>query len=233
MRKPAIILTVLLAVGLAYAAIRGVSAATSGTTYGLSVVSVSTPGQAAYAVYWATGKGQVTLERQADGGAFQPVVTTSQASYLDTGLSLASHYTYRIGSETASDATGAGGTPSISGITVKAGTTTKDSASLIVYFKTEQLAKSQVFYGETRSYGQETSLDSYLNQSHTILIEHLKPSTTYHLKLHAVSDSGVQSDSDDQTFTTATPTGDLSVTQVILQALQNAFSALGQALQFK
>lgn len=191
----------------------------------LTVVNISTPDKPGYSIFWPKGKGSVSLERSSDGKTFSTVATTDQSFYLDFSVVKDTAYTYRIASESATTSGEKVGQPSISDVQVTNGLVTKDEASLIVSFKTDTLAKVNLIYGETESYGSKTDQVDALNSSHIILLEKLKPATTYHLKIQAVDKTGKNpAESEDVVTTTGQPVQDLSVLQIIIDALNKAFS---------
>lgn len=63
-------------------------------------------------------------------------------------------------------------------------------------------ATSQVEYGTTSSYGQETPLDSTLVTSHSVVLNNLQPATAYHYRVKSQDASGNLSASADFTFST-------------------------------
>ncbi len=191
----------------------------------LSVVNISTPDKAGYAIYWPSGQGNVNLERSEAGGSWINAVATDKNFYVDYDVKVKTEYSYRVGNLVATSSNESDGKSIISGITVESGAVSKSEASVIITFKTDKLAKSQIFYGETIVYDQKSELSNALNQTHTILVEKLKPSSNYHFKIktHDKSDLST-SESDDQTFTTPKPPTDLSILEVIVRALSSAFS---------
>ena len=199
----------------------------------LSISNISTATTPGYVVYWTKGAGNVTLKRSEAGGASSTIATTTNNFYADTSVTANKNYTYSAtisGKELAINSNNdSGGKPTISNITIEAGATSKTESSLILSFSTDTLSKSQVFYGESLAYSNETTLDQSLNQSHTVLIEKLKPNTTYHLKIKAISkDDSASSESTDQTFTTSKPATDQTLMQVIINALVQAFAGFGK-----
>ena len=195
----------------------------------LSVVDISTPTQSGYAIYWPSGLGNVSLQRATDNGTFTTITQTDQHNYVDYDVKPNVSYTYKVGSFIASAASDSVGVPQISQIKVEPGAVSKTEASVIVSFATDKLAKSQLFYGETGAYGNQTDLDSSLNQSHTVLIEKLKSGTTYHIKIKVQDKTDKNySESDDQTFTTPAPPLDQSILEVIIRALTQAFSGFNK-----
>ena len=200
----------------------------------LTVSNISTKTEPGYALSWPSGKGTVDISRSSDGGAtFANIGTTDFNFYMDVTAAASITYVYKV-SNTVFSLTGASsldviGKPVISAINIGPGITGKEEASVIVSFKTEILSKAQVFYGESASYGSQTGQESNLNQSHTIVIEKLKPSTTYHLKITAVNkDSSDTAQSDDQIFATASPPQDQSIFQIIIDALTRAFAGFAK-----
>lgn len=203
----------------------------------LSVVNISTKDKPGYTIYWASNKGQATLERSQNGGGFTTLTTTTESFYVDYAVVSGTKYTYRVSypgntlTATSSDLI-TEGKAVISNIKITSGTASKTEASVVVTFKTDILAEDQIFYGQDLSYGQESEINTNLNQSHTILLEKLKPGTVYHVKVRSLDASGKNlTDSDDQTFTTPIAPPDTSLLQIIIAALTQAFSGFAKWLQ--
>lgn len=202
----------------------------------LSVVNISTPDKPGYAIYWPRDKGNAKLERAENDGAFTIIAETALNYYADFSVKKGSKYTYRVSCggiilvATSSDTQG--GKPEISSIKIDSGTATKAEASVIVEFKTDRLARSQVLYGMGTNYENQTQIGEDLNQSHTVLIEKLKPNTTYHFKIRATDKLGKEStESEDQTIVTPTAPPDQSLLEIIIRALTQAFSGFEKWLK--
>jgi hypothetical protein len=195
----------------------------------LSVVNISTSDTPGYTIYWPEGKGHATIERAEENGTFVKVAETDSNYYADYGVKKSVKYSYRV-SYTGNTLVGSasdilGGQPVLSAIKISAGTIGKAEASVIVTFRTDRSAKSYVLYGLSMNYDQQSKSNDNLNQSHTILIEKLKPNTTYHFNVKATDKNGENAtESGDQTFTTPAAPPDYSLLQIIIQALTNAFS---------
>ena len=87
------------------------------------------------------------------------------------------------------------------------------------------MSKSQIYYGENDAYTSQTEIDNSLNQSHTILLEKLKPNATYHFKIKILDINDENPvESADQLFTTPSAPDDTSILQIIIKALTDAFS---------
>ena len=194
----------------------------------ISVVNISSNGKDSYAIYWPKSLGQVTIERSNDGETFVLIGDTSANFYLDYPPQNNSSYTYRIGKLVAKASDQLSGKPSISQISINEGVITNSQASLIVNFKTDKLANAQIFYGEGSDYAEKTELNPALNQSHTVLIEKLRPNTTYHLKMVAKSNTGEAVESEDQIFTIGPAPKEDTIFNIIFEALSQAFSGFNQ-----
>lgn len=195
----------------------------------LSVVSIGTKDKPGYAVYWQKNKGSAKVERKEGSSEWSQIATTDLYYYTDYTVKKGLDYTYRVtaGSTvlTATAGEELSGKPTISNIKIEGGATGKSESSVIVTFKTDRLARAQVLYGESQSYTSQTPLDEALNQSHTVLIEKLKPNTTYHFKLRTTDKAGTDSsESDDQTATTPKSPTDQNILEIIVAALRNAFA---------
>ena len=71
-----------------------------------------------------------------------------------------------------------------------------------VSWTTDKPGTSQITYGTTNTYGSTTTPDQQLTTSHTATLAGLAPATTYHFKVLSQDDSGIETASQDQTFTT-------------------------------
>ena len=150
------------------------------------------------------------------------IATSVTNSYSDSGLSPSTTYIYRVA---AYDAAGnvSGQSSSASATTQAAADTTPPvisgiSVSSLTYnsatinWTTNESATSQVLYGLTTSYGSQTTEDSNLVTSHSVLLSNLSPSTPYHFRTVSKDAAGNTSAPNDSTFTTqATPTLNVSL----------------------
>ncbi len=84
------------------------------------------------------------------------------------------------------------------------------ASSATVSWTTDQAADSRVDYGTTISYGSSTS-DPALVTSHQITLGNLTPGTPYHYRVISTNASGLASASGDRTFSTSTPTTQISL----------------------
>ena len=200
----------------------------------LTVSNISTKEKPSFALSWPKNKGSVTVERSADGGkTYFALGQTDLNFYMDQDVLASTTYVYRVSNSSISLSSGSAvdavGKPKITAIKIGAGASSKTEAEAIVTFKTDILSTAQVYYGETIAYGFETTMEENLNQSHTIIIEKLKPATTYHLKIKTVNKGSTDSDeSEDQMFVTKSPAQDLSIFQVIVDALSRAFEGFAK-----
>ena len=200
----------------------------------LTVSNISTKDNPSFALSWPEDKGSVTVERSADGGkTYDLLGQTDLNFYMDSEVAASDTYIYRVSNSSISlsstSAVDAVGKPDISVIKIEAGATSKSEAEAIVTFKTDILSTARVYYGETLSYGLETEMEEGLNQTHTIIIDKLKPATAYHLKIETISKDGADSSkSEDQMFMTGNPARDLSIFQVIIDALSRAFEGFAK-----
>jgi len=74
--------------------------------------------------------------------------------------------------------------------------------SATVTWKTDEPATSQVEYGETESYGNQTDKDQTLRTNHSVTIQGLKLNTIYHFRVRSSDSCGHEALSIDQTFKT-------------------------------
>ena len=82
--------------------------------------------------------------------------------------------------------------------------TVVSDTSVVITWKTDELADSKVDYGKSTSYT-ETVSSSDLTIEHIINLSNLESSTTYHFQVVSADSSGNSSTSTDFTFTTQTP----------------------------
>jgi hypothetical protein len=74
--------------------------------------------------------------------------------------------------------------------------------SWMITWLTDEPSDSQVYYGLTSAYGNNTSLNSTLTVAHTETLSGLMPGTTYHYQVRSRDASGNLATSSDMTFTT-------------------------------
>ncbi|MDH7481598.1 MAG: family 10 glycosylhydrolase [Armatimonadota bacterium] len=103
----------------------------------------------------------------------------------------------RFYSATATDTT----PPTISNVSASPGVTTAT-----ITWTTNEPSTSQVEYGLTTSYGNQTPKDTNLVTSHSVLISGLSPTTLYHYRVKSADASNNEAVSSDYTFTTTAPT---------------------------
>ncbi len=151
----------------------------------------------------------------------------------DTKYSLVVKGTDSIGNQATSDVhtfTTATDTrpPAISNIKVEAvNPDSQDStAQVIVSWTTDELATSQVEFGEGSSgdYSQSTQVDRTLGLKHVVIVSNLKPSGVYHLR--AVSDDSSKNESQTNNIVTIAPQKSESALDIVLKGLQDIFSFL-------
>ena len=220
-----------LLIALLLLALAGVKPKESAMAAEKGVLSVSNVGDAekpAYVIYWNKSNGSVKVER-GEKDVYTTIADTTESYFVDYTALPGVEYTYRITRDgevlVINSRELSTGKPEINNIKFEAGATSKTEASVIVTFQTDKLSRSQVFYGEDTSYGSQSELKESLNQSHTILIEKLKPQTTYHLKVRAQDRFGKEvTESTDQTFTTANQPNQKTVLEIIIEALSRAFA---------
>ncbi|RJQ24533.1 hypothetical protein C4565_09515 [Candidatus Parcubacteria bacterium] len=94
------------------------------------------------------------------------------------------------------------------------------ATSATISWTTNELATSQVDYGETVAYGQQVTQMSLLT-NHQVLLASLKPSTTYHYKIISIDASGNLAVNADLSFTTNEADVGTSVTQSTLQNFED------------
>ncbi len=151
----------------------------------------------------------------------------------DTKYSLVVKGTDAIGNEATSEVhtfTTATDTrpPEISNIKIEAvNPDSQDStAQIVVSWTTDELATSQVLYGEGTggSFAQGTQIDRSLSLKHVVIISNLKPSSVYHLE--AVSEDGSKNETLSNNIVTITPQRSENALDIVLRGLQDIFSFL-------
>lgn len=138
-----------------------------------------------------------------------------------TGLASNTLYHYRVisananGSSTSGDFTfTTSGPPQISNVqAINVG-----SNAATITWTTDAPADSQVRYGLTSSYGQQTTVDPAMVTSHSVSLSGLTPSTTYHYQVVSANAYG-SAQSADFTFTTTAP-----VTEIVIDNLDPGWS---------
>jgi hypothetical protein len=183
-----------------------------------------------YSLYWDTTQSLAIIERSDNASNFSRIAETPLNYYVDFSVAKDKSYTYRVtvdGKLLSSNASLdlSVGKSVIGDIISEAGVASTNEASVVLKFKTDKLAKNQIFYGESLLYDMQTEVDNSLNQSHTILLEKLKPNTTYHFKVKTTdkNDENV-TESDDQLFTTPVAANETTILQIIIKALSEAFA---------
>ncbi|MFA6423509.1 MAG: Ig-like domain-containing protein [Patescibacteria group bacterium] len=101
-----------------------------------------------------------------------------------------------------------------------------NKTSAVVVWLTSLPSTTQVLYGSSNAYGQETEADKTLNQGHTVLLQGLNPATTYHIQAKSIDIYGRESKSEDLSFTsTIIPKKD-NVVDLIIKTLQQFFNSI-------
>lgn len=122
--------------------------------------------------------------------------------------------------------------PKIYDIAIEAsniGVNGQQKSQVIVSWKTDELANSQVEYGEGiggTDYTNKTSLDTTSTNSHLVIISNLDQGKPYHMRILSADQAGNLSTSYDNTVIT----GEVprSALQVILNTLENTFGWVGK-----
>lgn len=89
--------------------------------------------------------------------------------------------------------------PQISQVSVSNITTSEATIS----WTTDEPAQGNVGYGLTEEYGSSTPLTDDYSTEHSVIVSNLEPSTNYHFHVTVQDESGNQSVSPDETFTTS------------------------------
>ncbi|HBI25859.1 MAG: adhesin [Candidatus Wolfebacteria bacterium GW2011_GWC2_39_22] len=203
------------------------------TTTGGPIITdiVATPADKAATITWNTNKDSdsiVTYSKSSNFNGFNAIVGTvtpvGDASTTDvfthevsiTGLDSGSTFYYKVsstdssGNESVDDNNGVYYTfrtlsdtyaPVITGITVPLST----PQSLIIFWKTDELATSQVEYDQTSTstFARSTTLDSTLSIYHSIVVPDLTANTTYNYRVRSRDAFGNEAISTSTSATTA------------------------------
>lgn len=78
----------------------------------------------------------------------------------------------------------------------------RSTSSATVFWVTDEPTTTQLSYGTTASYGNQTSLDSTLSYYHSQTLSGLNPGTTYHYRIDSTDNNDNPIAPDDKTFTT-------------------------------
>lgn len=161
------------------------------------------PTQARYIVHHAGGDSTVYVNQQTNGGMWFGIGTYS----LNAGTSNYVRITNQ-GTETTkvvmADAVRflLAGTPDTTPPVISNVSASPGSITANITWTTDEPATSQVEYGETTSYGSETTKDNSLVTNHSVLVAGLEPSTLYHFRVRSEDASANPAVSGDETFTT-------------------------------
>ena len=100
------------------------------------------------------------------------------------------------------------------------------TTQIIVSWETDELATSQVEYGEGTNggYNQSTQIDKNLGYKHVVIVTNLKPASVYHLK--AVSEDNSKNTSETTNIVTITPKQQETAFEIVLKGLGDIFSFL-------
>jgi chitodextrinase len=80
--------------------------------------------------------------------------------------------------------------------------TAPDKTTAQITFATDEPATSSIACGQTSSYGGSSATNSQLLTNHTLTLNNLEPSTTYHFQITCTDESTNKATSSDLTFTT-------------------------------
>ena len=168
---------------------------------------------------WATSTDNVGVIGYKVFRGLSQIGTTTHpdTTYSDTGLSASTMYSYTVSaydvvpnesgrcatSSATTDESGGGGggepnpTPTINNLAVSAGTSTAT-----ITWTTSVPATSDLYWGETSGYELGATSSAILKINHEVLIGSLDPETQYYYKINVMSEYGVESTIEDQTFET-------------------------------
>jgi len=118
---------------------------------------------------------------------------TVYARYRDSAGNTSTNYTDTISLDSAA--------PVLSSI----GTSGLSNNSVTITWTTVEVSTSQVEYGTTTTYGSSSPLYNNSVTSHSVTLNNLSATTTYHFRVKSTDAAGNLATSGDYTFTTATP----------------------------
>lgn len=142
--------------------------------------------------------------RSSNGSSWTNIgtVTMSMASTINVGLIVLSQVNSTLGTGVFDNVFVTSSSdlipPVISGVT--AGSINQNGGS--ISWTTNEVANSQIEYGQTTSYGSQTAINSSLVTSHSQVVSGLLSGTLYHYRVRSADAAGNQSISGDFTFTT-------------------------------
>jgi len=195
-------------------------------TPSVMVFDVSSPEIKKYqALVLVVNQSPFVLERSTDGQNFSQLTTVSDKNwYLDRELETSKTYYYRVKGVPGSVSLRPAGldptAPLLTDIKTKNLGIGGDKASVLISFQTDKLAMGQV-----EIEGQMVKEEGF-NQSHALVLEDLKPGTTYKFKVSSSTEAGARAVSSEQTLTTPSPPEEKTTLQLILEILQRTFSSL-------
>jgi hypothetical protein len=107
------------------------------------------------------------------------------------------------------------------------------TASVIISWQTNKPATTLVEYDEGiigGNYNNQSTEDTTLNTSHTVIIKGLKPASSFHYRMVSADKRSNTTQSQDYTF--VTPTKEKSILQLILKSLEETFAWTRNLNQF-
>ena len=161
--------------------------------------------------------GSVSLQ-QCSPGCFT-IATTGANFFVATNVKAGTGYSYKVGSLATNIDTAPTKTPEITKVNAKPLT----SGAIITWRTDNEPSTSLVSYGVSQATDQQSPSDPYFNQSHTVYLKNLKPSTTYYYKVASANRNNTAVTSQLQSFTTAGAEKQTSILEQIIQALTRAF----------
>ncbi|HLB32207.1 MAG TPA: fibronectin type III domain-containing protein, partial [Patescibacteria group bacterium] len=181
------------------------------------VIDISTQAAPAHFISWPKGMGSVSLQ-QCSPGCFT-IATTGANFFVATNVKAGTGYSYKVGSLATNIDTAPTKTPEITKVNAKPLT----SGAIITWRTDNEPSTSLVSYGVSQATDQQSPSDPYFNQSHTVYLKNLKPSTTYYYKVASANRNNTAVTSQLQSFTTAGAEKQTSILEQIIQALTRAF----------
>ena len=186
----------------------------------------ATAGDSQVSLSWTASNGATKYDvYRWDGVHYAYLTQIVNTSYIDTGLTNGTTYSYKVSALNDSDQESAAtaavsATPQSSGggvvVAAAASDTTPPSISGIVVttfatstniaWKTSELSLTHLTYGATTDYGKEVKVNFYVT-SHLVALKNLLPGTTYHYQVISEDTSGNVGTSTDKVFTTLSLTG--------------------------
>ena len=181
------------------------------------VLDISLPAIPAHFIAWPSSSGASSLQQCSPGCT--SIATTGTNFYVVTNVKTGTSYAYKVGNLSTNLDSQPVKTPEITQTSAKPLAT----GAIITWRTDNEPSTSLVSYGVSQATDQQSPSDPYFNQSHTVYLKSLKPSTTYYYKVASANRNSTAVTSQLQSFTTAGAEKQTSILEQIIQALTRAF----------